>query len=55
MRDFGYTGFFFYVQKKTVGWFHDHWREVEGCRADTPEAAMALLAEQMTFRIGAPK
>lgn len=53
MRDFGYPGFFFYVEKQTRGWFRNRWREVEGCRSDTPTKAMELLREQMTFRVGA--
>ena len=52
LPDFGIPGFFFYVEKRKRGWFREQWHEIEGCRANTPDKAMALLNEQMTFRLG---
>ena len=52
--DFGVPGFFFYIEKRKRNWFFERWREVEGCRANTPDKAIALLNKQLTFRLGKP-
>jgi hypothetical protein len=45
--DFGIPGFFFYVEKYRKGWFWGRWEEVEGCRRDTPIAALNALKDQL--------
>lgn len=49
--DFVYGDFFFYIERLKRGWFFKRWVEVEGCRADNPDTALALLLQQLSLVI----